>query len=125
MLAYVYIACGAAIGACLRYFITQESAKLLGKGFPYGTLVVNVIGSFALGCLYAWLSNQEEMISDNLRLFAGVGLLGALTTFSTFSYDTLLLLQQGELMKAGINVLINLVVCILGVWLAMVLVKVN
>lgn len=122
MLVYAYIACGGALGACLRYFLTQESTKLLGKGFPFGTLVVNVLGSFALGCVYAWLSNQQD-ISDNFRLFVGVGLLGALTTFSTLSYDTFLLLQHGDLVKAGMNVLLNVSLCILGVWLAFLLVK--
>lgn len=121
-MAYLYIAFGGAIGACLRYFLTQESTKLLGKGFPFGTLAVNVVGSFAIGCLYAWMS-QQEAISDNVRLFVGVGILGALTTFSTFSYDTFLLLQSGELIKAALNILVNVCLCLLGVWLAFLLVK--
>jgi CrcB protein len=119
---YLYVALGGAIGACLRFFLTQESIKLLGKGFPFGTLAVNVVGSFALGCMYAWL-DQHPDISDNLRLFFGVGVLGALTTFSTFSYDTLLLLQDGDFAKAILNILINVSLCILGVWLAFLLVK--
>ena len=121
-MSYLYIAFGGAIGACLRYFLSQESTKLLGKGFPFGTLAVNIIGSFALGCLYAWLSQQEN-ISDNIRLFVGVGLLGALTTFSTFSHETFLLLHDGQLLKAGLNVLLNVGLCIMGVWLAMLLIK--
>jgi CrcB protein len=119
---YLYVALGGAIGACLRFFLTQESIKLLGIGFPFGTLAVNVVGSFALGCMYAWL-DQHPDISDNLRLFFGVGVLGALTTFSTFSYDTLLLLQDGDFAKAILNILINVSLCILGVWLAFLLVK--
>lgn len=122
MNAYLYVACGGAIGACLRYFLTVETTKLLGKGFPFGTLMVNIIGSFALGCVYAWLT-QQDALSNNLRLFVGVGLLGALTTFSTFSYDTFMLLQHGFILKAGLNILINVSVCILGVWLAFLLVK--
>ncbi|MFT6269078.1 MAG: CrcB protein [Alphaproteobacteria bacterium] len=120
---YLIIACGAAIGACLRYFLTQESIKLLGKGFPFGTLAVNVIGSFAIGCLYMWIEQEQREISDSLRLFLGVGLLGALTTFSTFSLDTLLLLQQSEYIKAVLNLFLNVGLCILGVWLAVLLVK--
>ncbi|OFA33341.1 chromosome condensation protein CrcB [Glaciecola punicea] len=120
---YLIIACGGAIGACLRYFLTQESIKLLGKGFPFGTLAVNVIGSFALGCLYMWIEQEQREISDSLRLFLGVGLLGALTTFSTFSYDTLLLLQQSEYIKALLNILLNVGLCIVGVWLAVLFVK--
>ncbi|MGB3727532.1 MAG: fluoride efflux transporter CrcB [Glaciecola sp.] len=121
-MAYVYIALGGAIGACLRHFLTLQSIKLLGKGFPFGTLAVNIIGAFAIGCLYAWI-NQQQGLSDNLRLFFGVGVLGALTTFSTFSYDTLLLLQHGEIAKAALNVIINVSLCLLGVWLAYTLVK--
>jgi CrcB protein len=120
---YVIIASGGAIGACLRFFLTQQSIKLLGKGFPFGTLAVNVIGSFALGCLYMWIEQEQREISDNVRLFVGVGLLGALTTFSTFSYDTLLLFQQSEYIKALLNLFLNLGLCMFGVWLAVLLVK--
>jgi CrcB protein len=120
---YFIIACGGAIGACLRYFLTQESIKLLGKGFPFGTLAVNVIGSFAIGCLYMWIEQEQREISQSLRLFIGVGLLGALTTFSTFSYETLLLMQQSEYIKAILNLFLNVGLCIIGVWLAVLLVK--
>lgn len=121
-MSYLYIAMGGALGACLRYFLNQECIKLLGKGFPFGTLAVNVIGSFALGCLYVWLEQQQNL-SDNVRLFFGVGLLGALTTFSTFSYETLLLFQDGDFAKALLNILLNLSLCILGVWLAFLFFK--
>lgn len=120
---YLFIALGGAIGACLRYFLTQESIKLLGKGFPFGTLVVNVLGSFALGCLYMWIEQEQREISDGLRLFITVGLLGALTTFSTFSYDTVMLLQHGDYIKALLNIFLNVSLCIFGVWLAVLLVK--
>jgi len=88
--AYLVIACGGAIGACLRYYLTQESIKLLGKGFPFGILAINVLGSFVLGLFYAYLE-QQQGLSNQLKLFIGVGLLGALTTFSTFSYETVVL----------------------------------
>lgn len=120
---YFIIACGGAIGASLRYLLTTQSIKLLGKGFPFGTLAVNVIGSFALGCLYIWIEQEQREISQSLRLFVGVGLLGALTTFSTFSYETLLLLQQGDFIKAILNLFLNVGLCLLGVWLAVLLVK--
>ena len=121
-MAYIYVALGGAIGACLRFFLQEQSTKLLGNGFPFGTLAVNVLGSFALGCLYAWMQHQQDL-SDNLRLFVGIGLLGALTTFSTFSYETLMLLQDGDFAKAGLNILVNVSLCIFGVWLAFLLVK--
>lgn len=121
-MAYFYVALGGAIGACLRFFLYEHSIKLLGKGFPFGTLAVNVIGSFVLGYLYAWMQTQQD-VSANLRLFIGVGLLGALTTFSTFSYETVMLLQEGDFVKAGLNILVNVSLCIIGVWLAFLLVK--
>jgi CrcB protein len=120
---YLIIAFGGAIGACLRYFLTQESIKLLGKGFPFGTLAVNVLGSFALGCLYMWIEQEQREISQSVRLFLGVGLLGALTTFSTFSYETFLLFHQSEYIKALLNLFLNLGLCVFGVWLAVILVK--
>lgn len=121
-ISYIFIGCGGALGACLRYFLTQESTRIFGNSFPVGTLIVNVLGSFALGCMYAWLEQQQDL-SDNLRLFVGVGLLGALTTFSTFSYDTFLLLQHSEYLKAVLNAAANLSLCLLGIWLAFLLVK--
>ena len=120
---YLFIALGGAIGACLRYFLSQESIKLLGKGFPFGILAVNVFGSFALGCLYVWIEQEQREISESLRFFIGIGLLGALTTFSTFSYDTVMLLQHGDYIKAVLNIFLNVSLCLLGVWLAVLLVK--
>ncbi|MDT0594273.1 fluoride efflux transporter CrcB [Glaciecola petra] len=122
MSAYLYVALGGSVGACLRYFLTQQSTKLFSDNFPYGILLVNVIGSFFLGLLYAWLE-QHPNISDNIRLIFGVGLLGALTTFSTFSLDTITLFMQGEVLRAIANTLSNVVLCLLGVYLAFMIVK--
>jgi len=120
---YLFIALGGAIGACLRHFLTQESIKLLGKGFPFGTLAINVLGSFALGCLYLWIEQEQREISESMRLFIGVGLLGALTTFSTFSHDTVMLMQNSDYIKALLNIFLNVSLSIVGVWLAVLLVK--
>lgn len=119
---YLCIACGGAIGACMRYYLNSESIKLLGKGFPFGILAVNVLGSFALGLIYAYLEQQEN-VSEYFKLFVGVGLLGALTTFSTFSYETVVLFNQSEYLKALLNVFLNVSLCLLGVWLAFLFVK--
>ncbi|MDD1795619.1 fluoride efflux transporter CrcB [Enterovibrio makurazakiensis] len=110
-----YIAIGGATGACSRYLISELCAILLGRGFPYGTLVVNIIGSLIMGVLVAALE-QETFGPGPWRHLVGLGFLGALTTFSTFSMDNVLLLQQGEWFKMGLNIVLNVVVCIFAAW---------
>lgn len=119
---YFFVAMGGAIGASMRYLILQITTNLLGKGFPFGTLVVNVLGSFLLGTLYAFMQ-QENGENAGLRALIGIGLLGAFTTFSTFSLDTVLLIQHGEILKASLNVFFNVTVCLISVWLALLIFK--
>ena len=119
---YGFIALGGAAGACLRFFLSQLMLQWFGKGFPFGTLLVNVIGSFCLGLMYA-LIEQGQMEIVLWRTTIGIGFLGALTTFSTFSVDTLLLLQQGFWLKGTMNMLLNVGCCILAAWLGTQLVK--
>ncbi len=119
---YGYIAVGGAAGACLRFFLSQLMLQWFGKGFPFGTLLVNVIGSFCLGLVYA-LIEQGQIEIVLWRTTVGIGFLGALTTFSTFSVDTLLLLQQGLWVKGILNILLNLGCCLFAAWLGTQLVK--
>ncbi len=119
---YVYIAMGGASGACLRFFLTQMTVQWFGKGFPFGTLLVNIVGSFSLGLLYS-LIDQGQMNAVPWRSMLGVGFLGALTTFSTFSVDTLTLMQQGLWLKSVINIVLNITCCLFAAWLGMQLVK--
>lgn len=107
---------GGAVGAVLRYGISSGLYSWFGRSFPYGTLVVNVIGSLAIGLLSILLVEKFD-VSHEVRLGLVVGVLGALTTFSTFSWDTLDLMQQGLMQKAFVNVLLNVVVCITAAWL--------
>ncbi|GAA0852336.1 fluoride efflux transporter CrcB [Aliiglaciecola litoralis] len=119
---YAYIAIGGAAGACLRFFLSQMMLQWFGKGFPFGTLLVNVIGSFCLGLVYSLIEHgQIEIVL--WRTTVGIGFLGALTTFSTFSVDTLLLLQQGFWFKGILNMVLNLACCIFAAWFGMQLVK--
>lgn len=101
-----FIALGGALGACSRYLISELCIVLLGRGFPYGTLTVNVVGSFIMGLLIA-LFETEVLATDPWRQIIGLGFLGALTTFSTFSMDNVLLFQQGDYWKAGLNIILN------------------
>ncbi|MCL4128072.1 UNVERIFIED_CONTAM: hypothetical protein GTU68_022501 [Idotea baltica] len=89
---------------------------MLGRGFPYGTLTVNVIGSLIMGLLIAAFEN-EMVATEPWRQIIGLGFLGALTTFSTFSMDNVLLMQQGAFFKMGLNVLLNVVLSISAAWI--------
>ncbi|GIU10922.1 MULTISPECIES: fluoride efflux transporter CrcB [unclassified Shewanella] len=116
----LFVALGGSIGAVLRYLISLLMLQVFGSGFPFGTLVVNILGSFLMGVIFAL--GQVSELSPELKAFIGVGMLGALTTFSTFSNETLLLMQQGYLVKAVFNVVVNVGVCIFVVYLGQQLV---
>ena len=118
---YLSIALGGAFGACLRFFISDTMLKMLGRGFPFGTLTVNIIGSLFLGVVFGLLEKQVLSASP-YKSFIVIGFLGALTTFSTFSMDSLLLLQQGHIVKMILNITLNVVVCIFMAWLGLNLV---
>lgn len=115
------IAAGGAVGAVGRYAVTGLTHRLFGAGFPYGTLAVNVIGSFLIGYLFV-LFIERLALGEIWRLMAVVGMLGSFTTFSTFSLETLILFQEGEYARAAANVALSVVVCIgacaLGIALA-------
>ncbi|KJG13352.1 MULTISPECIES: fluoride efflux transporter CrcB [Photobacterium] len=117
-----FIAIGGAFGACSRYLISELCVILFGRGFPYGTLTVNIIGSLIMGLLMSGL-NQGMIEAAPWRPMIGLGFLGALTTFSTFSMDNIVMMQQGEFIKAGLNIVLNVTVslfaCYIGYQLMM------
>lgn len=119
---YAFVAIGGACGASLRFYISQLILNWLGKGFPFATLLVNISGSFIMGLLYQ-LIEQEILDISVHRTLIGIGFLGAFTTFSTFSLDTLLLLQQGDVIKAILNVLLNVCLCLCAAGLGLYLVS--
>ncbi|MFZ1517718.1 MAG: fluoride efflux transporter CrcB [Ignavibacteriaceae bacterium] len=122
MLNYFLVSLGAAIGGALRYGISSYIHKNQSIIFPYGTLVVNVIGSFLLGFIMFHL-NEKELIGSEFRLFLTVGVCGGFTTFSTFSYETLMLLRDSEIGLAFYNITLNLVLSLLGIYLAYLISK--
>ena len=115
------VAAGGATGAVARYLVGGWVASRCGAGFPWGTLLVNVTGSFLLG-LAATLT-LERFGHPGVRLLVGVGFLGAYTTFSTFSYETVQLLAEGSLFRAALNVGVSVGVGLVAVWLGMVVAR--
>ncbi|MBQ0725616.1 MAG: fluoride efflux transporter CrcB [Cycloclasticus sp.] len=116
------IAAGGSIGAVLRYLASSGVHIWLGRGFPYGTLLVNVLGSFIMGLLYE-LFLQRISVSGEVRSLLLVGVLGAFTTFSTFSMETISLIEQGDLSKAVLNVLLSVILCLSAAWFGLFVVR--
>ena len=115
----IVIAAGGAIGAVLRFFVSSGVYQWLGRGFPFGTLAVNVIGSFLIGLLTEALVLQRIAITLEYRAAILIGLFGSFTTFSTFSLETLSLMEQGNYLKAGLNIVVSVVACLFAVWLGL------
>ncbi len=120
MVRVLAIAGGGALGAVLRYWVSSGTHALLGRGFPYGTLVVNVLGSFAIGFLFVFFL-ERMALSGEWRAGILVGVLGAFTTFSTFSIETLNLLEEGAHLKASLNVALSVALCLAGAWFGLLL----
>jgi CrcB protein len=116
----IVIASGGAIGALSRYMTSQYIYNRFGTDFPYGTLGVNVIGSLLMGFLYILFIERLEL-SAELRSFLLIGLLGAFTTFSTFSIETLNLMFSGELVKAVLNIVLSVLLCLIAAWVGVVI----
>jgi len=116
------IAIGGAAGSVLRYGVSQGIHTLVGRGFPWGTLVVNSLGSLLVGFLFVYLV-ERSAVSEVLRAALFIGLLGGFTTFSTFSLETLVLIEEASYLKAVINIFISVVLCLGGAWLGMTLAR--
>jgi fluoride exporter len=118
---YILVAIGSALGGMARYWCSDAAARLFGEWFPWGTLIVNVTGSFIIG-IFAALSATESrfLIPPEARIFVMTGLCGGYTTFSSFSLQTFALWRDGEWLWAGANCLLSLVLCLFAVWLGYV-----
>ena len=109
-------------GGLTRYYLSGWVYNLLGRSFPYGTFVVNIVGAYLIGLIMEF-GLRSTMIPDTMRLALTVGFLGGLTTFSTFSYETFSLLEEGRLLVAFANVLSSVALCLLFTWLGIATVR--
>jgi CrcB protein len=118
MQTYFWIAVGSALGGVARYWCSGVAARLIGETFPWGTLIVNVVGSIVIGFFFTVTgSDGRWLVSSTARQFVMVGLCGGYTTFSSFSLQTLNLVHDGEWLYAGLNIGASVILCLLGVWL--------
>ncbi len=115
----ISIGIGGAIGAIMRYLVSGGVHTFMGKDFPYGTLTVNVIGSFIVGILFV-IFTSSEVIPEIVKISVLVGILGAFTTFSTFSLDTFKLIETAAFSKAGLNIATNVVASLAATWFGIV-----
>jgi CrcB protein len=109
-------------GGLTRYYLSGWVYSLLGRAFPYGTFAVNIIGAYFIGLIME-LAMRSTAIPDTLRLGLTVGFMGGLTTFSTFSYETFKLLEDGQFFLALTNILASVAVCLLFTWLGIVTIR--
>ena len=120
MIAYLWIALGGALGSVARFALNGAVSARMGETFPWGTILVNVAGSFVIGGLSA-LTLAEGRLSTEARAFATqflmIGVCGGFTTFSSFSLQTLNLMRDGEWLYAGGNVVLSVVLCLVATWL--------
>jgi CrcB protein len=115
----IAIALGGSVGAVARFLMANGIYAWLGRGFPHGTLFINVSGSFLMGFLTELI--LQRALAAEYRAAILVGFLGAYTTFSTFALETLYLFEQGSVLKAGLNVFLSAVLCLAAVWVGLVL----
>lgn len=122
MISLFAIAAGGAIGALLRHFVNTGAVHMWGTGFPWGILICNVLGSFLMGVLISWLAHVYEP-PQAMKAFLAVGLLGAFTTFSTFSLDTIVLIERGAILHAGVYIVTSVVISIAALWGGMQIIR--
>jgi fluoride exporter len=124
MLAYLWVAIGGALGSVSRFWLSGLVAARFGETFPWGTIAINVTGSFVIGILAA-LASPEGRMDSHSRLFVTqflvIGICGGYTTFSAFSLQTLRLMQDRQWLYAGGNVILSVVLCMIAVWLGYLL----
>ena len=119
MTKYLMVGLGGLLGSIARFWLGGYISERMGTRFPYGTFVINISGSFVIGLILTILTENAHW-SPNWRYLIPVGFVGAYTTFSTFEYETLRSLQDGQWLMAALNVVLSVAIGFLGVWLGVV-----
>jgi CrcB protein len=121
VITYLWVAIGGAIGSVARFAFSSLIATSFGQTFPWGTLLVNISGSFVIG-FFATLTGPDGrvLVASDFRQFVMIGICGGYTTFSSFSLQTLNLVQEGDMLRAGANIGGSVVLCLVAVWLGYV-----
>lgn len=117
----ILIFIGAGLGGVLRYGVSSGVYHLVNKNFPYGTLVVNISGSFLMGFLFILTLERFQNIAPQLRAFLLIGFLGGYTTFSSFSIETINLIENANWFPAILNILLSTILCLIAAWVGVIL----
>ncbi|MFQ6758974.1 MAG: fluoride efflux transporter CrcB [Deltaproteobacteria bacterium] len=117
-----FIAGFGALGCLARYYLSSWVYAPLGRDFPYGTFAVNIVGAFLIGLVIEY-GLRSTLISPNLRIGLTIGFMGGLTTFSTFSYETFTLMEDGQIITAFLNILASVAVCLTFTWLGILVAR--
>lgn len=120
MLDTLLIFFGAGLGGVFRYWISNISYWILGRQFPYGTLIVNVSGCCLMGLLFVLLIERFDGVGPQLRSLLLIGFLGGYTTFSSFSIETLNLFESGEFLSGVVNILLSIMLCLAATWIGVI-----
>ena len=121
---FVLVSAGAIVGANLRYILSRYAAKVLGPVFPYGTLIINMLGSFIVGWFMIW-TTERVLVDPRWRLLIVVGFCGGFTTFSSFAFETMAYFEQGQWLLMSTNLLSNNVLCLAAAIAGMALARVR
>jgi fluoride exporter len=119
MTKYLMVAIGGALGSVLRFWVGDYVSNRMGTRFPYGTFIINVTASFLVGLILTLLAERAHW-SPNWRYFIPIGFIGGYSTFSTFEYETFRTFQDGEVLMAGLNIVLSVVVGFVSVWLGVI-----
>jgi CrcB protein len=122
MMTYLWVATGGALGSMARFWIGGLVSAKFGESFPWGTLLINITGSFLIGIFFGVTGTEGKWLAaPNTRAFLMTGICGGYTTFSSFSLQTLTLMREGEWFGAGANCVASVALCLIAVWLGFLL----